>query len=301
MIHIKRGRLPAGARAVALREDGRIVVYVSEDLSARQRLAAIREALRAAPAAGWRPERSPVLLPALALCAGLRQAPEGRWSYRMMTVALAGAALLITAATLTTISVQHGGVYQPAAAGPGRPPLTGAGPATSQSATGRGPGAAAAGERLLARAAGNGAEAGEGHHDLGGRAGAPGVGDACPSADLGADLGANLGLDLGSVAAAVPGRSAEPVAEPVAKPGSAVGRLGQLRRRARHHALPVARQAASDRRRRPRSGSRSASPRRRRAAAARPGRRRTRAAPGRSRSRRPCQRRGTARARPART
>jgi hypothetical protein len=138
MIHVKRGRLPAGARAVALREDGRIVVYVSEELSARQRLAAIREALRAAPAAGWRPEHSPVLLPALALCAGLRQAPEGRWSYRMMVAALAGAALLITATTLTTISVQHGGVYQPAAAGPGRPPLTGAGPATSQSATGRG-------------------------------------------------------------------------------------------------------------------------------------------------------------------
>ncbi len=141
MIHVKRGRLPAGARAVALREDGRIVVYVSEELSARQRLAAIREALRAAPAAGWRPEHSPVLLPALALCAGLRHAPEGRWSYRMMVAALAGAALLITATTLTTISVQHGGVYQPAAAGPGRPPLTGAGPATSQSATGRGPSA----------------------------------------------------------------------------------------------------------------------------------------------------------------
>jgi hypothetical protein len=140
MIHIKRGRLPAGARAVALREDGRIVVYVSEELSARQRLAAIREALRAAPMAGWRPEHSPVLLPALALCAGLQQAPEGRWSYRMMMMALAGAALLITATTLTTISV-HGGVYQPAAAGPGRPPLTGAGPATSQSATGSGPSA----------------------------------------------------------------------------------------------------------------------------------------------------------------
>jgi hypothetical protein len=137
MIHIKRGRLPAGAQAVALREHGRIVVHVSEDLSGRQRLAAVREALRAAPAAGWRPERSPVLLPALALSAGLRRAPESRWSYRVAVAAVAGAALLITATSLATVSVEHGGVHQPAAAGPGQPPLTGAGPMTSQSATGR--------------------------------------------------------------------------------------------------------------------------------------------------------------------
>jgi len=137
MIHIKCGRMPAGAQAIALRENGRIVVHVSEELSGRERLAAVREALRAAPAAGWRPERSPVLLPALALSAGLRQVPEGRWSYRMAVAALAGAALLITATSLATVSVEHGGVHQPAAAGPGRAPLTGAGPATSQSATGR--------------------------------------------------------------------------------------------------------------------------------------------------------------------
>ena len=137
MIHIKRGRMPAGAQAVALRENGRIVVHVSEDLSGRQRLAAVREALRAAPAAGWRPERSPVLLPALALSAGLRQAPESRWSYRVAVAAVAGAALLITATSLATVSVDHSGVHQPAAVGPGQPPLTGAGPMTSQSATGR--------------------------------------------------------------------------------------------------------------------------------------------------------------------
>ena len=137
MIHIKRGRMPAGAQAVVLRENGRIVVHVSEDLSGRQRLAAVREALRAAPAAGWRPERSPVLLPALALSAGLRQAPESRWSYRVAVAAVAGAALLITATSLATVSVDHSEVHQPAAAGPGQPPLTGAGPMTSQSATGR--------------------------------------------------------------------------------------------------------------------------------------------------------------------
>jgi hypothetical protein len=137
MIHIKRGRLPAGAQAVALRADGRIVVHVSEDLSGRQRLAAVREALRAAPAAGWRESRSPVLLPALALSAGVRQVPEGRWSYRIAVAAVAGAVLLITATSLATVSVDHGGVHQPPAAGPGRSPLTGAGPMTSQSATGR--------------------------------------------------------------------------------------------------------------------------------------------------------------------
>ena len=136
MIHIERARLPAGAHAVALRQHDGIVVYVSEDLPARQRLAAVRAALRAAPAAGWRPARSPVLLPALAMSVGLRQVPEGRWSYRMAAVAVAGAALLITAASVTTVSVDHGGVRQPpAAAGAGQPPLAGAGPATSQSAT----------------------------------------------------------------------------------------------------------------------------------------------------------------------
>jgi hypothetical protein len=138
MIRIERGRMPAGAQAVALRQDGRIVVYVSEGLSGRERLAAVREALRAAPAAGWRPPRSPVLVPALALSAGLRQVPEGRWCYRVAVAGVAGAALLITATSLATVSVEHGGVHQPAAAGPGRPPLTGAGPATSQSATTKG-------------------------------------------------------------------------------------------------------------------------------------------------------------------
>jgi hypothetical protein len=136
MIHIERARLPAGAHAVALRQHGGIVVYVSEDLSARQRLAAVREALRAAPAAGWRPARSPVLLPALAMTVGLRQVPESRWGYRMAAVAVAGAALVITAASVTTVSVQHGGAHQPpAAAGSGQPPRAGVGPATSRSAT----------------------------------------------------------------------------------------------------------------------------------------------------------------------
>jgi len=140
MIHLERGRLPAGVHAVALRQHGGIVVYVSEDLSARKRLAAVREALGAAPAAGWRPARSPVLLPALAMSAGLHQVPESRWGYRMAALAVAGAALLITAASVTTVSVDHGGVHRPAAAaGAGQPPPAGPGPATSQSATGTAP------------------------------------------------------------------------------------------------------------------------------------------------------------------
>jgi hypothetical protein len=139
MIHIERGRLPAGAHAVALREEDSIVLYVSEGLSARERTAAIRQALRAAPAAGWRSPRSPVLLPSLVLGAGLRRAPEGRWSYRMLAVSVAGVALLITATTVTTVSVQRGGVDQPTAAAPAaQPPLTSAGPTTSQSAPSRG-------------------------------------------------------------------------------------------------------------------------------------------------------------------
>jgi hypothetical protein len=136
MIHIERGRLPTGTHAIAMRQHNGIVVHVSEDLSARQRVAAVRAALRAAPAAGWRPARSPVLLPALAMSVGLRQVPEGRWGYRMAAVAVAGAALLITAASVTTVSVDHGGAHQPpAAAGAGQSPLAGAGPTTSQSAT----------------------------------------------------------------------------------------------------------------------------------------------------------------------
>src|SRR5579875_1088966 len=137
MIRIKRGGLPAGAQAIALRQDSRIVVYVSEDLSGRQRLAAFREALNAAPAAGWRSTRSPVLLPALAMSAGLRQVPEGRWSYRMAVAAVAGGALLITATGLGAISVKHGGEHQPAAAGLSGPPLIAAWPATGQAAAGR--------------------------------------------------------------------------------------------------------------------------------------------------------------------
>jgi hypothetical protein len=140
MIHIERARLPSGTRAIAYHEDGVIVVQVSAELSARQRLGAIRQALRAAPAAGWRSLSRPVLLPALAGCLGLRRAPESRWPHRVLVTAVIAVAVVIGVATITTIS-RHGGGRPPAALQPGRPPLlTGPGPAPGRPATGHGPG-----------------------------------------------------------------------------------------------------------------------------------------------------------------
>jgi hypothetical protein len=131
MIHIERARLPAGTRAFAYHEDGVIVVQVSAELSARERLGAIRQALGATPAAGWRSPGSPVLLPALAGCLGLRRAPESRWPHRVLVTAAVAVAVLIVVATITTVSL-HGGGRPPAALQPG--------PASSQPATGHGPG-----------------------------------------------------------------------------------------------------------------------------------------------------------------
>jgi hypothetical protein len=139
MIRFKRGRLPRGMRAFAHRDDGGIVVWLSPGLSARERLAAIREVLRAAPAAGWRSPRSPVLLPALAGCAGLRRAPESRRFYRAAAAAAMVAALAV-ALPLTAISVRLGGPGQQAAVQPGGPLLTGPGARSGRPAAGGGPG-----------------------------------------------------------------------------------------------------------------------------------------------------------------
>jgi hypothetical protein len=138
MIRFERARLPRGARAFALREDGAIVVQVAAGLTARERLAVIREALRAAPAAGWRSPRSPVLLPALAGCAGLRKVPEGRWAYRAAAVAMLA---VLLAASLTAVSLHQGGARPPAAVQPGSPLQAGPGPAPGQPAAGQRPGA----------------------------------------------------------------------------------------------------------------------------------------------------------------
>jgi hypothetical protein len=140
MIHIERARLPSGTRAFAYQEDGVIVVQVSAELSARERLGAVRQALRAASAAGWRSLGRPVLLPALAGCLGLRRAPESPWPHRVLVTAAVAVAVLIGVATITTVSL-HGGGRPPAALQPGRPPLrSGPGPASGQPATGHGPG-----------------------------------------------------------------------------------------------------------------------------------------------------------------
>jgi hypothetical protein len=140
MIHIERSRLPSGTRAFAYREDGVVVVQVSTELSARERLGAIRQALRAAPAAGWRSLGRPVLLPALAGCLGLRRAPDSPWPHRVLVTAAIAVAVLIGVVTITSVSL-HGGGRPPAAVQPGQPPLlTGPGPGSGQPTTGSGPG-----------------------------------------------------------------------------------------------------------------------------------------------------------------
>ena len=149
MIRIERAALPPGMNAFARREDGRVVVYVSRGLSILERRAAIREALRAAPLAGWRALRSPVLLPVLAGSAGLRRAPEGRWVTRALlaTAAVAAAVVIsvVAAMLLTGGATPHGTAGPPAALQPGGQPTSGSGQApTTGSAPNRRTGSSAA-------------------------------------------------------------------------------------------------------------------------------------------------------------
>lgn len=140
MIHIERVELPDGIRAFAHRDNGAVVVCVSPDLSARERRIAIRQALRAAPAAGWRAPRSPILFPALLGSIGLQRAPEGRWTYRMaVATVVVLVAVLVGATVLTGVSLHVGNPQQDAVA-PGQPLLTGPGPAPSQAKDSHGPG-----------------------------------------------------------------------------------------------------------------------------------------------------------------
>ena len=113
MIRIKRVPLPAGMQAFARRENGAVAVYVSADLSAAGRSAAIRRALRAAPEAGWRSTGSPVLIPALAGAVRLRLVPESRWTYRaLFAAATAGAIIVIAMAAALAMT---GGALVPGA------------------------------------------------------------------------------------------------------------------------------------------------------------------------------------------
>jgi len=146
MIRIRRARLPEGLQALARRDNGAVVVYVSAALPASGRAAAIRRALRAAPEAGWRSPRSPVVLPALAGGAGLPLAPGGRWAYRALFAASAAAVIaVVTVLVLAGGSPSHDTARSstalrpatsPAASGPARP--SGSGPGTGSTA---GPGA----------------------------------------------------------------------------------------------------------------------------------------------------------------
>jgi hypothetical protein len=97
MIRIKRVELPAGMQVFARRQNDVVVVYVSAGLSAAGRAAAIRRALRAAPEAGWRSSRRPVLLPALAGAVRLRRVPESRWTYRAVFAAAAAVVIVVVA------------------------------------------------------------------------------------------------------------------------------------------------------------------------------------------------------------
>jgi hypothetical protein len=158
MIQIRRARLPESLQALARRENGAVVVYVSATLPASERAAAIRRALRAATEAGWRSPRSPVMLPALAGAAGLPLAPEGRWTYRALVAAAAAAVIgLVTAIVLAGGSPAHHSAHSSTAlrptASPTRPGPAGAdgpgsrtgSPAAPGAAPGTGPGAAPAG------------------------------------------------------------------------------------------------------------------------------------------------------------
>jgi hypothetical protein len=145
MIHIRRVRLPEGMQVFGRRENGSVVLYVSAELSAGGRAAAIRRALHAAPEAGWRSPRSPVLLPALAGGAGLPLAPGSRWTYRaLFAVVAAGVIAVIVMITATALG---GG---PLSRGPGSPPAalapspSASGPAHGAGGPGRaGPGTGA--------------------------------------------------------------------------------------------------------------------------------------------------------------
>ncbi len=138
MIRIERVRLPPGMKAFARREDGTVFVYVSAGLSAGERLVAIRETLRAAPGAGWRSGRHPVLLPALAGGAGLRRAPEGRWAYWvLLTAVVAVAASLVAMTLLYGQGARHDAAVPPGALLQGQPP---GGQASPQPGRASGPG-----------------------------------------------------------------------------------------------------------------------------------------------------------------
>jgi hypothetical protein len=144
MIHIKRVRLPESLQAFARRENGAVVVYVSAALPAAGRTAAIRRALSAAPEAGWRSPRSPVVLPALAGGARLPLAPDGRWAYRaLLAAAVAGVAAVIAVATVIALAGgPHRAAGSPAALRPAASP-SGPAPARSGSGAGRGTGTSA--------------------------------------------------------------------------------------------------------------------------------------------------------------
>lgn len=118
MIRIVRARLPRGLQAFARRDGRTLVVFVSVALPARQRAAAIRRALSAAPQAGWRSASSPVLLPALGGGLGAGRVPETRWGWALGASAAVTAAAVTLAVPVTAFTAGRHSVAAP----PGRHP-----------------------------------------------------------------------------------------------------------------------------------------------------------------------------------
>lgn len=151
MIRIKRVELPAGMQVFARRENGAVAVYVSAELSAVGRAAAIRRALRAAPEAGWRSPHSPVLLPALAGAVRLRRAPESRWTYRAAFAVTAAVAIVVVAMAaalaLSRAPLGPNPSSRPEALAPGSPAGGQADPAGDPARSGNGSSGAASGRR----------------------------------------------------------------------------------------------------------------------------------------------------------
>ncbi|HEY2550233.1 MAG TPA: hypothetical protein VGI64_06615 [Streptosporangiaceae bacterium] len=113
MIRIIRARLPRGLHAFASRDGGTLVVFVSVTLPARQRAAAIRRALTAAPQAGWRSASSPVLLPALGGGLGASRVPETRCGWALGAAAAVTAIAVTVAIPVTAFAAGSAGVAAP--------------------------------------------------------------------------------------------------------------------------------------------------------------------------------------------
>jgi hypothetical protein len=122
VIRIVRARLPRGLQAFARRDGETVVVFVSAALPVGQRTTAIRRALSAAPEAGWRPEGSPVLLPALSGGLGAGRVPESRRGWALGVTAAVVAAAVTLAVPVTALTAGRHSVAAPSGRHPSAVP-----------------------------------------------------------------------------------------------------------------------------------------------------------------------------------